>query len=278
MRLGPGELPVLDGVRIGLQRLALPLPVEVDVRVGQDPVQPCLQVGAGLVLVERRKGLGVGLLDEVLGVGGFRAIRMAAEYSWSTYCMASRSNRTRRSSGLSAATSISSAGVGGVWGADVLGAVLRRPLCVASTAGSTVLIAFKSTVTAGPAGRRRRHARSGAVGNSGRLLPRHAELRHLKGGYVGLAPATPQHLSPKSKLHLHSTFPAHGLARVSSSYRASGFRPARPRPPGHAIGRPGTTPVTLHPGNGHRTAVQGHSGPAAAQRRLAGKYSAKVQD
>ena len=70
MRLGPGDLPVLDVLGLGLLRLALLLAVGVDVGVRQDPVQPRLEVGARLVLVERGEGLGERLLHEVLGVGG----------------------------------------------------------------------------------------------------------------------------------------------------------------------------------------------------------------
>ena len=69
MRLGAGELVVLDLGGVGLQRLALPLAVGVDVGVGEDAVHPRLEVGAGLVLVERGVRLGVGLLEQVLGVG-----------------------------------------------------------------------------------------------------------------------------------------------------------------------------------------------------------------
>ena len=67
VRLGGGDLPVLDLVG-DLLRLALLLAVGVDVRVGEDAVQPRLEVGARRELVERAERLGVGLLDEVLGV------------------------------------------------------------------------------------------------------------------------------------------------------------------------------------------------------------------
>ncbi len=69
MRLGPGELPVLDRVGVGLERLALLLAVAVDERVGQDPVQPGLEVGALGELVEGGERLDERLLDEILGVG-----------------------------------------------------------------------------------------------------------------------------------------------------------------------------------------------------------------
>ena len=69
VRLGPRQLVVLDLGGVGLQRLALPLAVGVDVGVGEDAVHPRLEVGAGLVLVERGVRLGVGLLEQVLGVG-----------------------------------------------------------------------------------------------------------------------------------------------------------------------------------------------------------------
>ena len=66
---GPVQLPVLDRLRVGLERLALLLAVGVDEGVGQDPVEPGLEVGAGPVLVEGAEGLGVGVLHEVLGIG-----------------------------------------------------------------------------------------------------------------------------------------------------------------------------------------------------------------
>ena len=69
VRLGLGELPVGDLVGGRLHRLALPLPVGVDVRVGEDPVQPGLEVRALLELVEGGVRLQVRLLDQVLGVG-----------------------------------------------------------------------------------------------------------------------------------------------------------------------------------------------------------------
>jgi hypothetical protein len=68
--LGAGDLPVLDVLGLRLLRLTLALAVGVDVGVGEDAVQPGLEVRARLVLVERRERLGEGLLDEVLGVGG----------------------------------------------------------------------------------------------------------------------------------------------------------------------------------------------------------------
>ena len=46
VRLGPGQLPVLDLLGVGLQRLALLLAVGVDVGVGEDAVQPRLEVRA----------------------------------------------------------------------------------------------------------------------------------------------------------------------------------------------------------------------------------------
>ncbi|VXB53898.1 hypothetical protein ARTHRO9AX_180310 [Arthrobacter sp. 9AX] len=83
---------------------------------------------------------------------------MAAEYSWSTYCIASRSNLARRSSADSVetltASSADSAGCTessvGSAGSGRLPALLLVSRCEASymaeTAGSRVLIAFKSTV------------------------------------------------------------------------------------------------------------------------------------
>ena len=52
VRLGAGELPVLDVLGHRLLRLALLLAVGVDEGVGQDPVEPGLEVGAGPELVE----------------------------------------------------------------------------------------------------------------------------------------------------------------------------------------------------------------------------------
>ena len=64
------EVQVLDVVELGLLGAALAGPVGVDERVGQDPVQPGLEVGALLEGPERPVRLEVGLLDQVLGVGG----------------------------------------------------------------------------------------------------------------------------------------------------------------------------------------------------------------
>jgi hypothetical protein len=74
-----GDLPVGDLLGGALLRLALLLAVGVDERVRQDAVQPGLEVGALLELVERRERLDERLLDEVLGVGGLRVMRSAAE-------------------------------------------------------------------------------------------------------------------------------------------------------------------------------------------------------
>jgi hypothetical protein len=65
----PGELPVLNVLGAGPLRLTLPLAVGVDERVGQDPEQPRLEVGARLELVEGRIRLGERLLNQVLRVG-----------------------------------------------------------------------------------------------------------------------------------------------------------------------------------------------------------------
>ena len=70
VRLGPGELPVLDVLGHRLLRLALLLAVGVDEGVGQDAVEPGLEVGAGPELLERAVRLRERLLDQVLGVGG----------------------------------------------------------------------------------------------------------------------------------------------------------------------------------------------------------------
>jgi len=67
--LGGVQLPVLHLVGGVLLRLPLPLAVAVDVGVGQDPVQPGLEVGALGELVEGGVGLHERLLDQVLGVG-----------------------------------------------------------------------------------------------------------------------------------------------------------------------------------------------------------------
>ena len=69
VRLGTGQLVVLDFGCIGLQGLALLFAIGVDVGVRQDPVEPGLEISAGLVLVEGCERLGERLLDEVLGVG-----------------------------------------------------------------------------------------------------------------------------------------------------------------------------------------------------------------
>ena len=68
----PGDgrhLPVLQLLGGLLDRLSLPLAVGVDVGVGEDPVEPRLEVGAVAVLVERGERLGKALLYEVFGVG-----------------------------------------------------------------------------------------------------------------------------------------------------------------------------------------------------------------
>ena len=73
---GAGEgvgagLPVGGGVGAGGDGgFALALAVGVDEGVGEDLVQPGAQVGAGGVLGEGGVGLGQGVLDQVLGVGG----------------------------------------------------------------------------------------------------------------------------------------------------------------------------------------------------------------
>src|SRR5690606_10695259 len=64
----PGKLPVLNVLRTGLPRLALLLAVGVDEGVGEDPVEPRLEVRPLLELVERSEGFGERLLDEVLRV------------------------------------------------------------------------------------------------------------------------------------------------------------------------------------------------------------------
>src|SRR3954451_5077491 len=70
VRLGLRELPVLAVLaHTGLTRLTLLLAIRVDERVCQDRVEPGLEVGAFLELVEGGEGFDERLLDEVLGVG-----------------------------------------------------------------------------------------------------------------------------------------------------------------------------------------------------------------
>ncbi|MPM65599.1 hypothetical protein SDC9_112496 [bioreactor metagenome] len=67
---GTGDLPVLDVLAAADLWAALLAPIGVDVAVGQDPVEPGLDVGARPELVERGERLRVRVLDDVLGVGG----------------------------------------------------------------------------------------------------------------------------------------------------------------------------------------------------------------
>ena len=69
MGLGVRELPVFDLLGRRLLRLTLSLAVVVDERVGEDAVEPRLEGGAFLELMEGRKSLDERLLDEVLSVG-----------------------------------------------------------------------------------------------------------------------------------------------------------------------------------------------------------------
>src|SRR4030095_13388150 len=69
VRLGLGQLPVLDLLGRLLRRLPLSLAVTVDEGIGQDTVQPRLEVGPRRELVEGTVGPGEGVLDQVLGVG-----------------------------------------------------------------------------------------------------------------------------------------------------------------------------------------------------------------
>ena len=64
------HLPLLQVAAERLLRLALALPVHVDERRGEDPVEPGAQVRARAELVEGRVRLHRRLLDQVLGVGG----------------------------------------------------------------------------------------------------------------------------------------------------------------------------------------------------------------
>ena len=97
-RLRAAELPVLELVDRALVGLALLLAVRVDERVGEDAVQPGLQVGALLELAERRVRLDERLLHEVLRVGRVPVMRRAAAYSWSMNGSACSSKRGPRSS------------------------------------------------------------------------------------------------------------------------------------------------------------------------------------
>ena len=65
-----GQLPVSDLVGRVLRGLSLLLAVAVDVRIGQDAVQPGLQIGARPERPERRVGLDHGFLHQVPGIGG----------------------------------------------------------------------------------------------------------------------------------------------------------------------------------------------------------------
>ena len=49
-------------------RFTLPLAIEVDVRVRQDPIQPRLEIGPGLVLVKGGESLRVRFLDQILRI------------------------------------------------------------------------------------------------------------------------------------------------------------------------------------------------------------------
>ena len=73
MLTGGGQLPVLDGFALTLLRFALTLAVQVDIRIREDAVQPCLQVRALGELVVGREGLHIGFLHQVLSVGGVAA-------------------------------------------------------------------------------------------------------------------------------------------------------------------------------------------------------------
>ena len=103
VRLGPRELPVLDLLGAGLLRLALLLAVGVDEGVGEDAVEPGLEVRALLELVERartpwRRSPGPGPRRRP-GCASCAARRSTAGRG---YCRASRSKRALRSSAVSA--------------------------------------------------------------------------------------------------------------------------------------------------------------------------------
>src|SRR5699024_2893983 len=69
--------------------------------VRQNPVQPRLEVRARLVLVESGIGLRIGLLDEVLGVGGIASHPQCSRIQLVTYSKASRSKRSDLSAAVS---------------------------------------------------------------------------------------------------------------------------------------------------------------------------------
>ena len=99
VRLGPGELPVLDLLGRRLLRLALLLAVGVDEGVGQDPVEPGLEVGARRVnWWKAANALAKVSWTRSSASAGLRVIRSAAAYSWSRKGSASRSKRAARSS------------------------------------------------------------------------------------------------------------------------------------------------------------------------------------
>lgn len=69
-RYCPAELPVLELVNRSLIGLALLLAIGVDESIGQNPVQPGLEVSALLKLFECSKCLHKGLLYQILRIGG----------------------------------------------------------------------------------------------------------------------------------------------------------------------------------------------------------------
>src|SRR5699024_11651409 len=70
VRSGLGQLPVLDLFGPGAFRFTLLLAIRVDEGVGENAVQPRLEVRSRFELMERTESLGEGLLNEVLGIRG----------------------------------------------------------------------------------------------------------------------------------------------------------------------------------------------------------------
>jgi hypothetical protein len=78
VRLGRRELPVLDVLGGRLLRLPLALAVGVDERVGEDPVEPGLEVGASWNWWKAAKALTNVSCTRSSASAGLRVIRIAA--------------------------------------------------------------------------------------------------------------------------------------------------------------------------------------------------------